>query len=154
MAKSRRAWHRIRRDHSIGREGLNRRSDPARSAREAAWRRTALMRWNRSSCHQVSLFSSCRTCSGVRALAFPRKAKIVSGGHNLARTHVSAGCASVALAARWTPEQVRGDAGYNVTNFRFGCLEKSGSPAARRTWEFGVNGTSRAASVDCDARPG
>ena len=54
---------------------------------------------------------SCRTCSGVRALAFPRKAKIVFGEHNLARTHGPAYATPEVFAERWMPEQVRHDGG-------------------------------------------
>src|SRR3954465_13123181 len=52
-------------------------------------------------------FSSCRTCSGI---------------------HVSAGCAGVALAARWTPEQVRGDAKKNWNENQIGV---TGGPSVQ-----------------------
>jgi len=57
----------------------------------------------------VQLSTSPRTCSGVRALAFPRKAKIAFGEYNLARTHRSADATPAHPAETWMPEQVRHD---------------------------------------------
>src|SRR3954463_9622629 len=64
--------------------------------------------------------ASPRTCSGVRALAFPRKAKIVFGEHNLARTHRAAITTPAYPAETWMPEQVRHDGNGKPDGTNFG----------------------------------